>query len=310
MAKPSPATFPRLLVAELWGLGDLALALPFLQVASQYGEVTLLAKPHAAPLLRRFAPGVELVALDAPWTGFRGKYRLHRWPWRELARTLGDLRDQHFTHAVSARPDPREHLLLRLARPDELKGFARAGSGLLLSQTLPPPSRRHRSEYWQTLASSLGWALPPPPAQNRSGRHVVIHTGAAQPVRRWPRERFDEIASRLCAAGWEVTLLDPDESGLTDLDPLLDRLAAADRFIGNDSGPGHIAALLGVPTFTIFGPQLPECFAPTHPRAAWIEGAPCPYKPCRDYCRFKEPHCLHQHSVDTVSHAINKWLNP
>ena len=54
---------------------------------------------------------------------------------------------------------------------------------------------------------------------------------------------------------------------LRDLDALLTKLASADRFIGNDSGPGHLAALLGVPTFTIFGPQLPELFAPQHPQA-------------------------------------------
>jgi len=47
-----------------------------------------------------------------------------------------------------------------------------------------------------------------------------------------------------------------------------------------------------VPTFTIFGPQLPSCFTPLHPQAEWIEGKPCPYKPCYDYCQFAAPHCL------------------
>ena len=41
----------RLLVLELWGVGDVALALPFLRIASQRADVTLLAKRHAAAVL-------------------------------------------------------------------------------------------------------------------------------------------------------------------------------------------------------------------------------------------------------------------
>ncbi len=89
---------------------------------------------------------------------------------------------------------------------------------------------------------------------------------------------------------------------------LLDKLDSADRFIGNDSGPGHLAALLGVPTFTLFGPQLPELFAPRHPRAEWIEGAACPYKPCSDYCRFAEPRCLLAIDVESVARRVTRWL--
>jgi heptosyltransferase I len=66
----------------------------------------------------------------------------------------------------------------------------------------------------------------------------------------------------------------------------------ANSFLGNDSGPSHLAAICGVPTFTFFGPQLPEWFAPIHPEAEVLEGKACPYKPCSDYCRFPVPHCI------------------
>ena len=306
MAKPTPTPPPRLLAAELWGLGDLALALPFLRAASRHARVTLLAKPHAAPLLRRFAPEVTLTPLDAPWTAFRGKYRLHRWPWRELQRTLRTLRAEPFDLAVSARPDPREHALLRLARPQRLIGFPRLGSGVLLSTALPPPANPHRRAHWQAIAGFCGWALPAAVTKPPGGKSIVIHAGAAQPTRRWPLDRYEAIANRLRGLGWQVTLLD---DRLNDLDQLLDTLAAADRFIGNDSGPGHLAALLGVPTFTLFGPQLPEIFAPVHPQAAWLEGAPCRFKPCCDYCRFAEPHCLFERNVNEVWTALQRWLN-
>jgi len=312
LAKPSQDSppLPRLLAVELWGLGDLALAMPFLQAASQHTRVTLLAKPHAAPLLARFAPTVELVTLTAPWTAFAGKYRLHRWPWRELRRARRELRARHFDLGVSARPDPRDHALLALAGARRRLGFPRAASRVLLTQPLPRPARPHRAEHWRALATALGWNLPPPAPRPSSlaptTRRVVIHTGAGRPVREWPAARFAEIAARLRAAGWDVVLLD---DSLQDLDRLLSTLASADRFIGNDSGPGHLAALLGVPTFTIFGPQLPELFAPQHPQAAWIEGAPCPYKPCFDSCRFAEPHCLLKTTADTVWLRLQAWLD-
>jgi ADP-heptose:LPS heptosyltransferase len=310
LAKPSLNSAPaRLLAVELWGLGDLALAIPFLRAAAAHAEVTLLAKPHAAPLLARFAPEVKLVPLVAPWTAFASKYRLHRWPWRELRRARRALRETKFDVAVSARRDPRDHALLALAGARRRLGFPRAGSQIFLSEALPAPAQPHRAEHWRALATALGWELSTfnlqPSTRSGASRRIVIHTGAGRALREWPRERFENLATRLRAAGWEVALLD---DSLRDLSALLAALADADRFIGNDSGPGHLAALLGVPTFTIFGPQLPELFAPQHPRAAWIDGAPCDYKPCFDSCRYASPHCLLNVSVDDVWPRVSAWL--
>lgn len=309
MAKPSPDSAPalRLLVLELWGLGDLALALPFLRAASTHARVTLLAKPFAAPLLARLAPAVELVPLHAPWTAFARKYRLHRWPWAVLGRAVRELRRRHFDAGVSARRDPRDHLLLALAGASRRIGFPRAGSRVLLTAVLPSPRQPHRAEHWAALAQEFEWKTPPPAPRPASapGRRVVIHLGAGHPVRIWPRDRFELLAHRLRTAGWQVTMLD---DSAPDLEALLAALASADRFIGNDSGPGHLAALLGVPTFTIFGPQLPDLFAPRHPQAAWVEGAPCPHKPCFDDCRFRAPHCLLDVDAESVWHSLRSWL--
>lgn len=308
MAKPSQDSAPHLLVTELWGLGDLALALPFLRTAAGHRRVTLLAKPHAAPLLAHFAPAVEHVPLHAPWTAFTGKYRLHRWPWRDLVRVVRALHQRHFTLGVSARPDPRDHALLFLGGAQQRLGFACAGSRLLLTGQLTPPAHPHRAEHWDKLAESLGWKIPALEPKNISAgtRRVVIHSGAGQPVRMWHAEKFTKIAARLRASGWQVVVLDDT---LRDVPALLATLASADRFIGNDSGPGHLAALLGVPTFTIFGPQLPELFAPRHPQSTWIDGAPCPHKPCFDSCRFPSPHCIRDLSVEQVWPQIERWLS-
>src|SRR5262249_17245166 len=126
-----------------------------------------------------------------------------------------------------------------------------------------------------------------------------------QPVRVWSLERYRTIVERFRSRKYRVQVAcDPDqrewwlqagEKGVatprtvTELLTLLDKAAV---FVGNDSAPGHLASFTNVPTFTIFGPQLPEWFAPLHPAAEWIEGKACPYKPCSDYCRFASPVCL------------------
>lgn len=294
-------------MTELWGLGDVALAIPFLQTATRHARVRLLAQPHARPLLQRFAPAVELIELTAPWTAFTGKYRLHRWPWRDLARVRAALERRRFDLAVSARRDPRDHLLLAWAGPAARFGFPRAGSHLWLTHPQRPPAEPHRAAHWDALAATLGWERPARPAAISPAtiRRIALHPGAGHAVRRWPAERFAELAARLRDRGYLVDVL---AEPFGRIEELLTALERADAFIGNDSGPGHLAALLGRPTFTIFGPQLPALFAPVHPQAAWIEGGPCPHKPCFDRCRFASPHCLDHTTVDAVTAAVHRWL--
>ena len=291
---------------ELWGVGDVALALSFLAAAAARMPVTLVAKPHAAPLLTRFCPDVRLIECVAPWTSFTRKYALHRWPWPQLTQLRRRLRQEHFALGVSARPDPRDHLLLCLGGARQRLGYPRAGSGALLTRRLRRPLRRHRADDWAQLARAFGWELAPPTAgPARAVRRVVIHAGAGQSVRRWPLERFTSLAGHLQSAGYAVAVINREHGSLADL---LEQLTQADAFIGNDSGPGHLAAALGIPTFTLFGPQLPETFRPVHPEAAWLEGAPCAYKPCFDRCRYAEPHCLLAHDVTKVRLQVMSWL--
>ena len=304
-ATPPGPDGPRLLVVELWGLGDVAMALPFVQAAAQRARITLLAKPHATVLVRRLCPEVEVIPFVAPWTAHRGKYRLHRWPWRELSAVIDSLREHRFDAAVSARPDPRDHLLMALAGAEMRLGFPRTGSSLLLTDRLTPPADPHRTAAWAALARRLGFGAPKP-ANAEPAPGIVIHTGAAQPTREWPRDRFEEIARRLRSAGRSVTLLDGATGGL---EQLVNTLATAGRFIGNDSGPGHVAALLGIPTFTIMGPYFGAQFHPAHPQAAWVEGKPCAFKPCRDNCRYSQPNCILDVSVDEVWEPLTHWLS-
>lgn len=329
-----PTGTTRVLVTELWGLGDLALAIPFLRLASASAHVTLLAKPAGAALLERFAPAVTLIPFVAPWTAFSGKYRLHHWPWRELRQVRRRLRAEAFEIGLSARPDPRDHLLLQGAAAKRRLGFPRrnpiAGlaSRVLLTHCVQAPAGRHRADHWQALALALGWPAPPSftphstPRQLRlpRGARVVLHSGAGRPTKVWPLDRFAAVGERLRAAGYAVDLLcDPDQLtwwqartptivAPTTVAALLSALGGAAAFVGNDSGPGHVAALCGVPTFTLFGNQFPAAFAPVHLAADWVDGRPCAFKPCYDSCRFPVAHCLHDLSEELVWGRLTAWL--
>jgi ADP-heptose:LPS heptosyltransferase len=317
---------PKLLVVELWGLGDLVIATPFLQAACEQFRVTLLAKPYAQDLRPRFWPEVKVVSFTAPWTAFKGKYRLSSWPWKQMW-SLRKLTSEKFDFGLSARWDPRDHLLLRVAGAKARFGFSRMGSQLFLTQPLKRPDpTAHRYEHWLSLAHALGFHLPPReqlslPQQQVEGS-ILVHTGAGQPVRVWDLARYRNLVGRLRQRGYHVQVAcDPDqrkwwldvgESEVATPLTVAELLQTIDRsalFVGNDSGPGHLSAFCGVPTFTIFGPQLPEWFAPLHPASAWVEGKACPFKPCSDYCRFPIPYCMVNSSEDEVWHLLNAFVD-
>jgi len=316
---------PKLLVIELWGLGDLVIATPFLQAASKKYAVTLLAKPYAKDLQARFWREVEVEPFIAPWTAFEHKYRLLSWPWRELF-GLRKLVKQRFEAGLSARWDPRDHLLLTLLRVKMRLGFPRMGSQIFLTQPLSRPDpRAHRYEHWRVIARALELQLPPreqlPIPPPRPGGEILVHTGAGQPVRVWPLPRYRNLVQRLRQENHHVQVacdpdqrnwwLDAGEANVASPSTVAELFAVVDRagvFIGNDSGPGHLAAFCGVPTFTLFGPQLPEWFAPLHPAARWLEGKACPYKPCSDYCRFSVPICRFNSPEEEVWQGVKPFV--
>jgi len=317
---------PKLLIIELWGLGDLVIATPLLQAAAETHEVTLLAKPGALELQPRFWPGITVIPFVAPWTVFRGKYRVWDWPLRQMQELRNQLADAQFDAGASARWDPRDHLLLKLVEARQRLGFPRAGSERLLTHPLPRPEATfHRYEYWRRLGRELGIALPErealPVACRTDRRRVTLHSGARLDARIWPLENYRGLVARLRANGWQVKVLcDPNQLGwwsqagenaaaphsVADLCAHLDH---GDLFIGNCSGPGHLAAILGLPTFTLFGPSLPEWFLPLHPLADYVEGPACPFRPCSDYCHFDRPRCLTELTVATVWNHLEPFLH-
>ncbi len=317
---------PKMLVLELWGMGDVGFATPFLQAASREYEVTLLAKPVAGELAPLFCPSVKVLPFIFPWTAPSGKYRLHRWPWKALWRLIRSLRRERFQVAVSGRWDPRDHFLMFVAGAKRRMGFPRTGSRLLLSESLVyPPAPGHRYDFWHDLGRRLNLQMPPlsdlPVDAARSSGRVVFHSGASTDLRVWPLERFAAQVARLRKQGFSVSVVcdrrqeswwrqqgEKEVLVSESISSLVGLYKEAVAFVGNDSGPGHLAALCGVPTVTIFGPQLGVGFRPIHPAARWVEGKACPYKPCFDNCRYAVPHCLRDVTEAEVGREIDALI--
>jgi len=115
---------------------------------------------------------------------------------------------------------------------------------------------------------------------------VAIHPGSGGRAKKWPARRFAELARRV--KHQLVWLLGPAEAedeelrelgegvgvvadGLS-LATLAGLLAACRVYVGNDSGVSHLAAAVGAPTVTIFGPTDPAIWAPRGERVAVLGG--------------------------------------
>lgn len=94
-----------------------------------------------------------------------------------------------------------------------------------------------------------------------AGRTPVFVLGPAE-LERWPPNRVVDLAREF------ATLLNPTPDDLAAV------IASVPVLVGNDSGPSHLAALLGTQTLTIFGPTEPARWQPIGPRAVSIRGNP------------------------------------
>src|SRR5262249_5921535 len=107
---------------------------------------------------------------------------------------------------------------------------------------------------------------------NSSGP-VVIHPGSGAARKNWPPDKFAQLCEQLRKDGrdvrvilgeveleqWPREVIGKFESSAQVLRPrnlleLYDHVSGAKVFVGNDSGPTHLAGILGISTGAIFGP--------------------------------------------------------
>ena len=162
-------------------------------------------------------------------------------------------------------------------------------------------------------------------------RLVVIHPGAAWRPRAWRPERFGAVAAwilghydaRVLLVGSEDERdveeavrrsAGPDRvhplTGALSLEELTALLSGAALFLGNDSGPAHLAAACGTPSIVLFGPQEPRRFAPWSERTIVLHH-PVACFPCRQrVCVMPEDPCVNRNEVADVIARVREVLGP
>ncbi len=125
----------------------------------------------------------------------------------------------------------------------------------------------HTAEH---VASALFWLGVPqseiPRARlfasplRRAEPYAVLHPFAAAPAKQWPPDRFVELARKLDVSPVFIGSSQDDFTPFREFEVLRGSLtetsgliAGASLFIGNDSGPAHMAAAHGIPSIVLFG---------------------------------------------------------
>lgn len=290
----------RILVVELWNIGDVVLAMPFLAQLRELfpaARTTLLAGAHARELLEGTGLVDEIIAADLAWGGKKSIRSPALRGWLELLRICRQLRARKFDLAFHARLHIREHAILALSGARRRVGYSFGSRDRVLTDAVAiEDTGRHKVADWLRLlepfggaieissprlcvsASERAWAREYLSTRGISSADLVIgiHPGASVPEKRWPLDRFREVAGVLAGrrgnrvlafsdpGGYGAALSDvrgvaTAQVGLRQLIALIDRCAV---LICNDSGPMHIAGALGVPTVAIFGSGVGQWFSP------------------------------------------------
>jgi lipopolysaccharide heptosyltransferase I len=162
-----------------------------------------------------------------------------------------------------------------------------------------------------------------------AGGYAVLHPGtsAFADFKRWPPDRFgalaawirehtgwpvlvtwgaeeEDLANRVVSASDGAARMSPAWASLGQLAALLE---SAGLVVGADTGPAHLAAALGAPTVTLFGPKDPVLYSPYGDRATVVchrvSCSPCTKRDCRD------PICMTRLSIDEVMGGVERVLD-
>ncbi|MBI4865329.1 MAG: lipopolysaccharide heptosyltransferase II [Candidatus Wallbacteria bacterium] len=284
-----PAGAPILVRTPNW-VGDAVMALPFFDALRHNfpgSPVAALARPHAADIAG-LAPGVEVIVHDD--RGLRAGTVGRVAAARELAR-------RRFAAAFLLPNSFSAALVPFLARIPARVGYSKDARGLLLTHPLPWDRQArglHRSRAYLELLARLGLDVPPDPRPRARlpdalvaeaeqllqaagvgprERLAAVAPGAVGASRRWPAERFGDVARTLaerlrCRV---VILGGPGDraaaetvqrragpaalnlAGAARLALLPALIARCDALVSNDSGAAHVASLTDTPTLVLFG---------------------------------------------------------
>lgn len=337
----------RILIVRMSALGDIVHALPVLAalrrawpdarvdwiVDEAYASILTLAEGLNERVI------VRASASARPSTFGRG------WGYVDAVRYL---RSQHYDAALDLQGLLKSAVWARMSGAARVIGFDRDHlrepmAGAFYSETVVPRDATHVIQKNLSILSALN--IPEGPvelplradagaaAQAAIGaaggprRYAVLNPGAAWPNKRWPAERFGELAAQLRARFGLPAMVTwgPNERALADAvvnasggaatpapPTAIADLAAIMRdaalVVSGDTGPLHIAAAMGTPLVGLYGPTWPERNGPWHPDDQVISragGCVCHHK---RQCLRGAP-CINEIAVAEVVAAAERRLS-
>jgi ADP-heptose:LPS heptosyltransferase len=223
------------------------------------------------------------------------------------------------------------------SRAKSIIGMSRKQFRAIYDHYLPINRKNHLMDmYLSTVASVIPISdkesIKYFPNKFNSDEIILIHPFAGWKAKEWNLKKFIELTEEINkyynisviiqSGSIPNDILDElDKKGIdfletNSVDELIIHIKECSVFIGNDSGPIHIANLLGKPTFSLFGPTNPKFAAPLgdyneytfkvvkcSPR---IDEEFCFTNGGRDGCPSFE--CMNQLSVGKVKDALFIFL--
>jgi heptosyltransferase-2 len=307
-----------------------------------------IARPYLLPLLAGLPWLTERVAWEHRGRGWIGRtWRLVRTLRRERLNAMLVLRNSGFAAGVARMSGAREsigyarrgsrafltHCLTAPHAAGKYTPISAVDYYLRLAAELDCDTNNPRVELATTLADERGademWrnlGLPDPRLT------VLLNVGGAYgQAKHWPREQCVELSRRLASElGLAVVILcGPDERAAAGElasaanHPRVQSLANEDVSFGptkafirraamlitTDSGPRHIAAAVGTPTITLFGPIDPRWSENYQPGAVQLR-LPLDCSPCgKRVCPVGHHRCLRELTPDMVLRAVQQVLS-
>lgn len=275
---------PAVLVLKPSSLGDIVhglLAARMIKKGLPGAIIHWVSRDVFAPLVRA-CPVADRVLVFHRGAGVRAHLGLAR-----------EIRRQRYDYVLDFQGLARTGLLTMLARAEQKIGRsdAREGARFCYHRLAPLPDEGSRSHAVDILAEFLPLLGLPrkieprlpmriPPAPTRHGPFnspALIFPESRRPEKNWPG--YAKLTAALCRnmprqqvvwAGARAMPCPQAEgrsnfinlTASTTLPELLGLVARARLVVGNDSGPLHLAAALGIPTLALFGPTDPGQYRP------------------------------------------------
>ena len=327
----------KILLMRLSSLGDIVLTTPAIRAVRAHfpdAYIAMLVGKQAADVLQENPHLDEIITFD--------RLAKHK-DTREMLRIIRILRERKFTLVLDLQRKFRTELLMYCSGAVE-----RVGKGRLCTLRVPEQGNKHATAHYFDLLHAVGIPAVDQRLElflaeserkeasqrlaaagvTEAGLKVGLFPGAGWKLREWMPDRFAAIGNRLVEhLNAEVLIFGgPKEAALVQIVANLMEVPAVpfagnlqvrelaaciekcDLFLTNDTGPMHIAAAVGTPTVSLFGPGNHIRFQPLGEFHRTIRHA-VPCSPCKQFTdTCKNNICMQKITIDEVWQVIFNTL--